>query len=85
MLLLSYVGQVEKEADRALISKPLVVEWRSNKKVVKTVIVDIHRAQRRAEIRPVLDNKKSQSNLGRAASPPFTADNNYATKFHWLK
>jgi len=25
-------------------------------------------------------NKKSQSNLGRAASPPVTAENNYATK-----
>jgi len=25
-------------------------------------------------------NKKSQSNLGRAASPPLTAENNYATK-----
>ena len=26
------------------------------------------------------DNKKSQHNLGRASSPPFTAENNYATK-----
>ena len=25
-------------------------------------------------------NKKSQSNLGRAVSPPLTAENNYATK-----
>ena len=28
----------------------------------------------------IFDNKKSQSNLGRAASPPLTAENNYATR-----
>jgi len=33
----------------------------------------------------IKENKKSQTNSGRAASPLLTAENNYATKSHWLQ
>jgi len=35
--------------------------------------------------RSLKENKKSQSHLGRAASPPFTVEHNYAASPRWLR
>ena len=67
---------IKRRADLSAIAGALVLLERGHK---VTYAIDLIYTSATAGV-DNNKNKKSQRNLGRAASPPLTADNSYATK-----